>query len=110
MHIFLLTVSGMYRSGMTILSGTPNRLSIIRIDADEGETTFSHALSSLPSGSPSLLRAERITSGGEWFPGDFNVCSRSKSSRDRAPSCITNSNGYDETHFKVILWVYVSVE
>ena len=81
----VLTVSGIYLSGMTILSGIPNRLSIIR-RFDDGEITFPLAISSSPSWSPSLFRAERITSGGELLLGDFIVCSRSKSSLDRAPS------------------------
>ena len=83
---YLLTVSGIYRSGITILSGIPNRLSIMRRLVDDGETILLSGLCASPSWSPSLFKAERMTSGGELLLGDFMVCSRSISSLDRAPS------------------------
>ena len=83
---YVLTVSGIYRSGITILSGIPNRLSIMRRLVDDGETILLSGLCASPSWSPSLFKAERMTSGGELLLGDFMVCSRSISSLDRAPS------------------------
>ena len=78
-----LTVSGMYLSGMTIFSGTPNKLSIIRVEVGVPLTM------SRPSSS--LFNADLITSGGDVFPsllpGDLRACSMSRSSRDLAPAC-----------------------
>ncbi len=63
--IIIITVSGMYRSGMTILSGAPKRLSIVA------------------SPESFLSRADLMTSGVFW-PRGLNACSMSRSSRDLA--------------------------
>ena len=64
-----VTVSGMYLSGMRILSGAPKRLSMVAMPE-----SF-------------LSRADRITSGVFW-PRGLKACSMSRSSRDRAEPCI----------------------
>ena len=68
LRIVILTVSGMYLSGMTILSGTPKRLSMVVSLIFE----------------PSLLwsNADFMTSGVHR-PSVFRACSMSKSSHAR---------------------------
>ena len=72
-----LTVSGMYRSGMVIFSGTPNRLSIV----------FVLILGRFPLAGASLLlsKADLMTSG-VLNPRGPRACSISKSSLDLADS------------------------
>ena len=68
----LLTDSGMYRSGMTILSGAPKRLSMVTSLILDGPVTTSF-----------LSNADLITSGVfTWL----RACSMSRSSRDLAAS------------------------